>query len=161
MQMLNNWAQRWNIPPQAIGELQILMGVDRSKPGKNEPGMSEAAVQQRIRLNASENGVRLWRNNNGATLDENGRMIRFGLANDSAKINKQQKSSDLIGITPVKIEPFHVGLTLGIFTSIEVKHSTWHYTGTEREQAQLNWINLIISLCGLARFANTEDGWKI
>lgn len=161
MNIINQWARRWNVPDAGLQELAVLLGVDYSLKPKHESGISEAAVQQRIRLDASRYGVRLWRNNNGATLDENGRMIRFGLANDSAKINKKMKSSDLIGITPVKILPDHVGLTWGLFTSIEVKRPGWNYTGTPREEAQFNWIKLICSLGGIAKFANTEDGWRI
>lgn len=158
---LANWAQRWNIPETAMKELAVLFGVDYSLAPRNEKGISEAAIQQRIRLDASRYGVRLWRNNNGATLDENGRMIRFGLANDSAKINGQMKSSDLIGVTPILVLPEHVGRTFGLFTSIEVKRPGWRYTGTKREKSQFNWITLISSMGGIAKFANTEDGWRI
>ena len=59
--------------------------------------MSEAAVQAAIRIRASELGVRLFRNNVGACVDETGRVIRYGLANDSAQLQKRLKSSDLVG----------------------------------------------------------------
>jgi hypothetical protein len=120
--------------------------------------ISEAAVQQQMRLEASGYGVRLWRNNNGACKDENGRLIRYGLGNDSAKMNKHLKSSDLIGVTPVRITPEMVGQIVGIFTSIEVKREGWHYAGTEREAAQKAWIGIIKSFGGKGGFAtNTGD----
>ena len=101
---------------------------------------TEAQAQQAIRLAAPAHGVTLWRNNSGATQDETGRQIRFGLGNDSAKVNREKKSSDLIGIETVVITPDMVGQTVGIFVSYEVKRPGWVYTGTEREQAQKSLI---------------------
>lgn len=101
------------------------------------------------------------RNNNGACTTDDGRHIRFGLANDSEKINKQIKSHDLIGITSVTVRPQHVGAVFGVFTSIEVKRSGWQYKGTEREQAQLKWGNFVISMGGIAQFATKPgDIWE-
>jgi len=114
--------------------------------------MSESAIQQRIKLSESQKGNRLWRNNNGACEDKNGRTIRYGLGNESAQIIKLFKSSDLIGITPHIITQEDIGRLVGIFTSIEVKKEGWVYTGTSREIAQLNWLNLITKLGGIARF---------
>jgi hypothetical protein len=95
-------------------------------------------------------------------MDLDGRMIRFGLANDSPALSKQIKSSDLIGITPYTITAADIGRLIGIFTSIEVKPPGWVYKGTPREVAQLAWINLILSMGGRARFAtgpeNTDKG---
>ena len=54
--------------------------------------------EKRIRLEAAKQGILLWRNNVGAVKTSDGRMIRFGLANDSHKMNQHIKSSDLIGI---------------------------------------------------------------
>lgn len=148
---LHQWAVRWRIPPAALADLQQLMGV--AEPAiPSVPGVSEAAAQQLIRLDESRKGNRLWRNNNGATLDETGRMIRFGLANDSAALSKQIKSSDLIGITPHCVTAADIGRLIGVFTSIEVKRSNWVYKGTPREVAQLAWISLILSMGGIARF---------
>ena len=113
---------------------------------------SESGVSSDIRLEASERGYRLWRNNVGAAYTSTGQFIRFGLANDSAQLNKVIKSADLIGIRPILITPAHVGMTIGQFISREVKHSTWKYTGTERERAQLAWAELVNSLGGDACF---------
>ena len=154
--MLDAWAARWQINPAAIADLRASMGV--AEPAVPVPtGVSEAATQQRIRLEACKQGKRLWRNNNGATLDETGRMIRFGLANDSAALSKQIKSSDLIGITPHYITAADVGGLVGVFTSIECKRPGWTYKGTPREVAQLAWINLVLSMGGIAKFATGPE----
>ena len=114
---------------------------------------NETTIQDQIRLEASEAGLRLWRNNVGACRDTKGRLIRYGLANDSAAVNRALKSSDLIGIRPVVITPDHVGQTIGQFVAREVKRSGWTYHGTPREQAQQRFIDLVRSLGGDACFA--------
>ena len=113
-------------------------------------------VLSRVRLEASKQGCRLWRNNVGACTDENGNFIRYGLANDSKKMNDAMKSSDLVGVRPVMIQPEHVGKIIGQFMCREVKRAGWRWTGTKREQAQLAWINLIVALGGDAQFCNSE-----
>lgn len=113
----------------------------------------EDEVIQQIRLAASKSGARLWRNNNGAAYDERGHLVRYGLANESAELSKKIKSSDLIGIEPVLILPEHVGTIIGRLVSIEAKREGWTYKGTDREKAQLAWINLINELGGRAGFA--------
>lgn len=121
---------------------------------------SEAAIQQEIRLAAGRNSAILWRNNNGACQSADGRLIRYGLANDSAQINRRYKSSDLIGVTYRIITPDMVGRAIGQITSIEVKAEGWQYRGTEREQAQARWMELIRQWGGLATFATgPEDIW--
>lgn len=112
----------------------------------------EMELLQKIRLRASQHGYRLWRNNVGAAKTTSGSFIRFGLANESAAINKIIKSSDLIGIKPILITPNLIGKTMGQFYCREVKRSGWEFTGTEREIAQLAWIDLINSLGGDADF---------
>jgi len=116
----------------------------------------ESEIQKRIQLEASKKGIRLWRNNVGGTYTDRGDFIRYGLANDSSKINKYYKSADLIGIRPVKITLDMVGSVIGQFVSREVKPSNWKFTGTERELAQLRWAELINSLGGDAGFAKDE-----
>ena len=115
--------------------------------------MIEAKVQQLVRLEAAKQGVILWRNNVGALPSENGRIIRYGLANDSGKVNRVLKSSDLIGITPVVIEPRHLGRKMGLFTAIETKASDWEWTHTDREQAQLNFLQLVVANGGIGQFS--------
>jgi hypothetical protein len=153
--LINDWANRWGIPPEAIKDLQNTL-VSQTPDPKTQDGESEAAIQTRIRLEASRNGVRLWRNNVGAGYMEDGSFLRFGLANDSKQMNDYIKSHDLIGIRPVLIEPHHVGKIIGQFVSREVKAAGWRYRGTKREEAQLRWAILIASLGGDACFANGE-----
>jgi len=153
---LEEWAIKWSIPSAALAELSSLP-IPGDMLAHGAAGISEAAVSQRVRLAAAHKGIRLWRNNVGAVTTEDGRHIRFGLANDSAKMNKVLKSSDLIGITPHVVKTSDIGRTLGIFTSLEVKHEGWRYTGTEREEAQRTWLQAITNLGGVASFA-TEPG---
>lgn len=119
-----------------------------------QPGKSEAAIQSQVRVNACKQGARLWRNNVGAFVADNGALVRYGLANESKQVNKVFKSSDLIGIKPVLITKEHVGQTIGQFVAIETKDGGWIYRGTEREQAQLNFIEFIRKLGGRAEFNN-------
>lgn len=122
---------------------------------------SETAVQQHIRLDASNMGVDLWRNNSGALPDETGRMIRYGLANDSSVLNKEIKSSDLIGIKPTLIMPHHVGHILGIFTAVETKRSDWTLKpDDERAAAQQRFIDIVLKNGGLAGFARSVDEFR-
>lgn len=150
-----DWVVRWNIPPGAVAELQSrVLGLDGT-PGI-VAGESEAAAQTRVRLEASRKGGRLWRNNVGAGYSEDGSFMRWGLANDSAQVNKVIKSADLIGLRPVLITQAHVGQVLGQFVSREIKAPGWTYRGTEREAAQLNWATLVNTLGGDASFATGE-----
>jgi hypothetical protein len=156
--ILDNWAQRWSIPPAAIAELRAALGQFDEPVSK--PGTSEGFNQQAIRLAAPGHGCRLMRNNRGAAVDPSGRHIRYGLANDSKEMDRRIKSSDLIGIESYLVLPQDVGRTLGLFRAVEVKKSNWKYTGNEREVAQLAFLNLIISMGGLACFARSpEEVW--
>ncbi len=116
---------------------------------------SEAENSDTIRAAASRFGCRLWRNNVGAMYDADRRLVRYGLANESKQMSDVVKSGDLIGITPVLILPGHVGMTLGVFTSIEVKKTGWVYKGTGREVAQKNWNDIIVKLGGIGLFATS------
>ena len=68
-------------------------------------------------------------------------------------MNESLKSSDLIGIRPVLIDPTYVGRTLGQFVAIECKRPGWVFGNTKREQAQHNFLSLIESLGGHGRFS--------
>ena len=118
--------------------------------------MSESSASDLIRLEASRLGIRLWRNNVGAGKLQDGSFIRWGLCNDSAALNREIKSADLIGIRPLLITPAHVGQVIGQFISREVKHPLWKWHGTDREVAQLAWVDLVNSLGGDACFATGE-----
>ena len=117
---LDAWAAQWGVNPAAVQDLKQQMGIAEPPVKLDAPPMSEAAAQQQIRIEAPKRGIRLWRNNNGATMDETDRLIRYGLANDSAATSKAIKSSDLIVISPVQILPNHIGLTFAVVTSSEV-----------------------------------------
>ena len=151
----NQWAIKWGIPFAAVEDLRRELGIINTDPNPHD-GESEAAIQTRIRLEASRKGLRLWRNNVGATHTDEGGFIRYGLANDSKQMNKNVKSSDLIGLRPVLIQQQHVGQIIGQFVAREVKRGSWSYSASEEEIAQLNYLQLVISLGGDAEFANSE-----
>lgn len=155
MNDLHEWARRWNIPHGALRDLQLTFGLYTPPldPAAPEADKSEAWAQSMIRLEASEKGVKLFRNNVGALKDERGRLVRYGLGNDSPRMNEVIKSADLIGIRPVLIQPHHVGHIFGQFVSREVKAPGWQYTGQGREAAQMAWANLVNSCGGDAAFA--------
>lgn len=114
---------------------------------------SEEVNQQQSRLIISRLGGHAWRNNSGAYLDDNGSMVRYGLCNDSAQLNKQFKSSDLIGPVPTLITQEMVGYYLGVFTALEIKQSGWKLTpGDKRGNAQANFHRLVREACGFAGF---------
>jgi hypothetical protein len=136
---------------EAVRDLEHQLGALDHKPTVGD-GLSEADVQNTERLRASKAGGRLWRNNVGVLTADNGRPVRYGLCNDSAAVNKHLKSSDLIGIQPVRITRAHVGRVIGQFVARETKRQGWKYTGTERERAQLAYLELVLSLGGDARF---------
>ena len=46
---------------------------------------SEHEIQQRIRLACGRGAVRLWRNNTGALVDQQGRFVRFGLVSSQSR----------------------------------------------------------------------------
>lgn len=149
------WAERWAIPAQALAELVAL-----STDGATDwAGMSESAVQSRVRKEAAYKGIYLWRNNVGAgqvQLEEEtvSRFMRWGLANDSKQLNTVLKSGDLIGGQPIHITRAMVGQTVLRFMSRECKEGDWKWSGTKREVAQLKWATLINSLGGDAKIVN-------
>lgn len=107
--------------------------------------MNESTVQQQIMIEAAKIGITLMRNNSGALRDVDGRVVRYGLMNESATRNKQIKSSDLIGIT-----------NTGRFIAIEVKAPGWKFSAKDqRANAQLAFINFIKSKGGIAGFCSS------
>ena len=142
---LNEWAIQWDIPRQAIFDLKIRMGIAQNDGMMKYELTTEAGAQNNVRLLASQAGARLWRNNVGVLKDERGVPVRYGLANESSKINSVLKSSDLVGISAD-----------GQFMAREVKAPGWYYTGTKRESAQLNFIELINKLGGDAKFTTGD-----
>lgn len=152
MSKLDTWATRHGVSRQALDELrQLLICDELPAPIK---GVSEAAVQSAVRLEAADVGARLWRNNVGALADKRGVPIRYGLCNETAALNKRVKSSDLVGIKPLMITPDMVGSTIGQFVAREVKHYGWKWTGSEHEEAQLAFLNMVVALGGDGAFCN-------
>lgn len=152
---LHAWAQRWGVPYAALHELQQAFGQLNNEPPV-VPGQSEAAVQSLVRIEATRKGKRLFRNNVGAGYLQDGSFIRWGLANDSPTVNAACKSSDLIGISPEIITPADVGQRRGRFLAREIKEAGWQYAGTERELAQLKFLQIVAALGGDAAFATGE-----
>lgn len=155
---LTDWATRWAIPPQAMAEL--ANGCMPDLPPPVRVVTSESAVQSLVRLEAAAKRIHLWRNNVGVLLDRDERPVRYGLANDSAKVNAVVKSGDLIGIQQVLITDAHVGKVLGQFVSRECKAPDWVYSGSPHEQAQLRWATLINSYGGDAAIVNSEGSFR-
>jgi hypothetical protein len=141
------WARRWNVPAQALAELRQMMGTDiplvpPSIDAADPPG-SEARQQALVRIEAAKKGIHLFRNNSGAYTDDEGRLVRYGLANDSKQLNKVLKSSDLIGWRPRMITPEMVGTIIGQFTMREMKHEGWVFNPKDaHEVAQLAFLQL-------------------
>lgn len=148
------WAIKWGVSVAALQDLDRELNLDGAGTMPAAiPGISEAAAQAAVRLEASRLGLRLWRNNVGGDPNSG---LRWGLANDSKGINEVIKSGDLIGIRPVRITPQHVGQVVGQFVSREIKEPGWRYTGTKREEAQKRWALLVASMGGDAAFATGE-----
>lgn len=155
--MIDEWAARWGIAPHVLDDLKKSMGMTGTDPATCGAG-SEAAVQNLVRLEATRLGGRLWRNNVGVAMDERGVPIRYGLCNDSQKLNKLVKSSDLIGVMPRLVTPDMVGRVVGIFTAREIKTPGWVYRGSDRERAQLKFLEIVAGLGGNAGFATGTGG---
>ena len=153
---LYTWALRWNVPVEAINDLRQQMGVDPVVSAVPGDATSESGVSKRKRLAFAEEGGLLWRNNLGAFKDEYGNFIRYGLANESAGMNKKVKSSDLIGVRPVTITQEMVGFIIGQFVACETKHPGWRYRGDDHEVAQLKFLELVTSKGGHASFETGE-----
>lgn len=72
-----------------------------------------------------------------------GQRIEYGLTPGSA---------DIIGITPYVVTAADVGRTLGLFTSLEVKH------GRDRlREHQAHWRDAVLTLGGLAGEVRSEQ----
>lgn len=153
--ILNQWAQKWGVSPQALQDLRAnYLGQREEAAHSIVASMSEASVSQRVELAFAEMGGILWRNNVGAFLDVRGVPVRYGLANTSKKVNKKTKSGDGIGCLPIVIQPRHVGRLFGLFVSIESKKAAWTWKGNAHELAQANWGQIVTSLGGVAMFCN-------
>lgn len=154
MAILEQWAAKWGVSAQALADLAAMYAADSGTSENN--GTAESYVQSAVRLEAPHKGVLLMRNNVGALKDERGVPVRYGLMNDTSKLNDRIKSSDLIGIRRVLIGPGDVGKVIGQFVARECKRSDWvlRGAGTARERAQMEFLNLVNSWGGDGKFAN-------
>jgi hypothetical protein len=141
MNRLNEWAVRHGVGARAMAELMTLYDPPRTVSDET----SEAKVQAECRLAAPRLGCSLWRNNSGATVDDTGRQIRYGLENVSKKLNDVFKSPDLVGIAR------------GRFIGVECKPPGWNGPASKHEQAQANFGRTIESLGGVFMFC-TDAG---
>lgn len=154
MSAIHEWAERWRVSALALHDLRDMLAPERCIIPML--GKSEAAVQASVRLEASQKGVVLFRNQVGAMYDATGGFIRFGLANDTHAMNTKIKSGDLIGIDPRPIRECDVGKPWGRFVSRECKHGDWRYKGDDHEIAQMAWAQFVSSLGGDAGFASGQ-----
>jgi hypothetical protein len=93
--------------------------------------------------------------------DQTGRLIRFGLGNESPALNARWKSSDLIGLLPVLVQPSHVGKTLGVFLAVETKKPGWRLTpGDKRGQAQAAFLQSVRGFGGVGGFCCTAEDFS-
>lgn len=131
--------------------------------------MKESAVASRVHLEAARLNILTMRNNVGAGTFVDPRTgqethLRWGLMNESAKQNKQIKSSDLICITPVRAYVEGIGWTvLGVFTAFETKRSDWKFSQSdEHAVAQQAFHTVVKSYGGFAGFCTgPEDVTRI
>ena len=105
--------------------------------------MSEHEIQQRIRLACGRGPVRLWRNNSGALVDQQGRLVRFGLC---------KGSSDLIGLRTLVITPDLVGQRLAQFVALEIKTARGVVSPEQRA-----FLDLVEQLGGLAAICRSVE----
>jgi len=151
-----SWAERWGIPIAAVRE---LLGFVQTETASS--CMSEAAIQSGIELAAANLGDVLWRNNVGAYRNGSGRMVRYGLANNSKEMNELTKSHDLIGITQRVVRQHNVGETWGVFTSIEVKAGDWVMNVADPHTlAQLNYASIVKGMGGISGIINHPDQYR-
>lgn len=152
---LEEWAVKWRIPAEALRELCVSCihtpDADDSDEDTSHKDKSEARIQSEIRVEAAKVGLYLFRNNVGAGKLASGNQVRFGLGNDSKKVNEKLKSGDLIGIRRVLIGPEHVGTYIGQFVSRECKRGDWKFSGTMEEHAQARWAALVTAQGGDAK----------
>ena len=109
---------------------------------------SEHEIQQRIRLTCGHGRVRLWRNNTGALVDQQGRFVRFGLC---------KGSSDLIGLRSLEITPALVGQRIAQFVALEIK--TGSGTVSPEQRAFLQLVQQLGGLGGVCR--SVEDAKQL
>lgn len=152
---LHTLAQKWGWSIDELRDVQMTLGLYTPPLPVDDPGRgkSEAWAQSAVRLEASQKGCHLFRNNVGALKDATGRVVRYGLGNDSAALNGVLKSSDLIGWRPVVITTRHLGCVMAQFVAREIKEPGWQYTGDDHQRAQAAFLNMVNADGGDGAFA--------
>lgn len=121
-------------------------------------GRLESEVQQLCKIEAAKHDCILQRNNVGAFKDATGRMVRYGLGNDSKTRTDQIKSSDEIGFTIVTVTPEMVGQKIAVYTAFEFKREGWTFSEKDkREIAQKRYIDWVLKSGGIAGFVSCLD----
>lgn len=119
--------------------------------------MAESVVQQQASFTIAQVGGLPQRNNVGACVDKSGRLVRYGLMNESKKMNEKIKSSDLIAPVPILITQDMVGQMIGVYMAFECKHEGWHLTaGDAHAQAQAEYHRVIRAHGGRAGFVTSN-----
>ncbi len=145
MTPLHQWVADWipaDLRAAALADLQQRLAPPA--PISSPPARSEAAVLNSVRLEAGRRGWHTFRNNCGAMQDKTGRVVRYGLANESKQMNSVIASADLIGFTDS-----------GKFVSIEAK-APGARTDPERLAAQERWRDLVLAAGGYAVITDGE-----
>lgn len=150
MMNFHAWAIKWNVSFDALQDLMNMFATEE-RPADGMQDEIEAEVQQQIRVYAGTIGGVMWRNNSGTFMNPNDRLVRFGLGNDSAKLNKKYKSPDLVGLTR---------LTGGVLILCEVKRPGWTGPKTEHEVAQAAFLTHAASFGAKAGFATSVNDFK-
>jgi len=153
---LTDWAIRHHVSVVALAELNVAFGHAPVLASNVSAGDSESLVQGKVRMAVTAWGGSVYRNNVGAIKDERGIPVRYGLANDTAALNKVVKSSDLIGwksetwLHPETFKPTKIAR----FVSLECKHADWPGYNPENphERAQQRWLELVRAAGGIAAF---------
>ncbi len=118
----------------------------------------EAKASHAVRERCSAWGMRLFRNNSGVLMNDVGIPVRFGLGNESSRTNKELKTGDYVGWTPVAITPEMVGKVIPVFTNVEVKANGFLkkdvYNKNSREYGQDNFNRLVVKYGGIAAFVS-------
>lgn len=114
---------------------------------------TEKDIEKKITMSVQGAGSIVFKNNVGyaqKTDPNTGKSywIRFGLC---------EGSSDLIGITPVKITPGMIGKTVGVFTAIEVKKDVKKSYDKHRMDTQQRFIDFINRNGGFAFKSDDPD----
>lgn len=161
------WHLKWS---QAASELEALLVAESHPPldHKNPGHASEARAQQETRMHIAQQGAFGFRNNVGATKAEELHVcpscsyrfkvvqqpVRYGLGNDSAKMNKNMKSHDVILAIPRIITPQMVGSKIAQFGSVECKREGWTFNPNDpHEVAQAKWGFFITQAGGFSAFS--------